>query len=242
MPGQDARTSADPCVWPAARVVAGRLACRISADGRCFAWPASSVASLGDARESTVGFPCAAFGHGLPRNGHAYSCIDGQRLSLRPLEHTFECVACWRHGRMSCRRTSVTVLHRDIGDTFGDLGGTLRRVGGAGEALARSTAPVPKKESVDPRVRLAITQWPPDAPRGAVTTFCAAHGISRKTFYEIRRRSLTDGPAAALEPRSRRPKSSPRSWPMRSSGRRSGSGLHSIGLADGVGRRGVRPP
>jgi putative transposase len=68
---------------------------------------------------------------------------------------------------------------------------------------------VPKNESVDPGVRLAITQWPPDAPRGAVTTFCAEHGISRKTFYEIRRRSLADGPAAALEPRSRRPKSSP---------------------------------
>lgn len=42
-----------------------------------------------------------------------------------------------------------------------------------------------------------------------MTTFCAEHGISRKTFYEIRRRSLTDGPVAALEPRSRRPKSSP---------------------------------
>jgi transposase InsO family protein len=68
---------------------------------------------------------------------------------------------------------------------------------------------VSKNEFVDPRVRLAITQWPSDAPRGAVTTFCAEHGISRKTFYEIRRRSLTDGPAAALEPRSRRPKSSP---------------------------------
>ena len=68
---------------------------------------------------------------------------------------------------------------------------------------------MPKNELVDPRVRLAITQWPSDAPRGAVTTFCAEHGISRKTFYEIRRRSLADGPAAALEPRSRRPKSSP---------------------------------
>ncbi|HET6738296.1 MAG TPA: IS481 family transposase [Kribbella sp.] len=42
-----------------------------------------------------------------------------------------------------------------------------------------------------------------------MTSFCAEQGISRKTFYEIRRRSLTDGPAAALEPRSRRPKSSP---------------------------------
>jgi putative transposase len=68
---------------------------------------------------------------------------------------------------------------------------------------------VPKNEPVDARVRLAITQWPPDAPRGAVTTFCVEHGISRKTFYEIRRRSVQDGPAAALEPRSRRPRSSP---------------------------------
>jgi transposase InsO family protein len=66
-----------------------------------------------------------------------------------------------------------------------------------------------KNEPVDPRVRLAITQWPDDAPRGAVTTFCAEHAISRKTFYEIRRRTGVEGPAAALEPRSRRPRSSP---------------------------------
>ena len=66
-----------------------------------------------------------------------------------------------------------------------------------------------KNEPLDPRIRLAITQWPPDAPRGAVTTFCIEHGISRKTFYEIRRRTVEDGPAAALEPRSRRPRSSP---------------------------------
>jgi putative transposase len=65
-------------------------------------------------------------------------------------------------------------------------------------------------EPVDPRVRLAIVQWPPDAPRGAVTTFCAEHSISRETFYAIRRRAEIDGPAAALEPRSRRPKVSPR--------------------------------
>ncbi|HZM58097.1 MAG TPA: integrase core domain-containing protein, partial [Acidimicrobiales bacterium] len=65
------------------------------------------------------------------------------------------------------------------------------------------------REPVDPRVRLAITQWPPDAPRGAVSTFCAEHGISRKTFYEIRKRFVADGPAAALEPRRRRPKQSP---------------------------------
>ena len=64
-------------------------------------------------------------------------------------------------------------------------------------------------EPIDPRVRLAISQWPDDAPRGAVSTFCAEYGISRKSFYELRRRAKSDGPAAVLEPRTRRPKSSP---------------------------------
>ena len=64
-------------------------------------------------------------------------------------------------------------------------------------------------EPVDPRVRLAIVGWLSDAPRGAITTFCVEHGISRETFYAIRRRASEDGPAAALEPRSRRPKASP---------------------------------
>ena len=57
--------------------------------------------------------------------------------------------------------------------------------------------------------RLAISQWPDDAPRGAVSTFCAEHGISRKSFYALRARAKTDGSAAVLEPRTRRPKSSP---------------------------------
>ena len=64
-------------------------------------------------------------------------------------------------------------------------------------------------EPIDPLVRLAISRWPDDAPRGAVSTFCAEHGISRKSFYELRKRATTDGPAAVLEPRTRRPKSSP---------------------------------
>jgi transposase InsO family protein len=42
-----------------------------------------------------------------------------------------------------------------------------------------------------------------------VTAFCAEQGISRKTFYAILKRARDEGPAAALEPRSRRPKSSP---------------------------------
>ena len=68
-------------------------------------------------------------------------------------------------------------------------------------------------EPIDPRVRLAISQWPEDAPRGAVSTFCAEHAISRKSFYELRKRAKTDGPATVLEPRTRRPKSSPSKQP-----------------------------
>jgi len=64
-------------------------------------------------------------------------------------------------------------------------------------------------EPVDPRVRLAIAQWPEDAPRGSVTTFCLEHDLSRKTFYAIRKRAQTEGQAAALEPCSRRPMVSP---------------------------------
>ncbi|MFI5627772.1 integrase core domain-containing protein [Nocardioides sp. NPDC051685] len=42
-----------------------------------------------------------------------------------------------------------------------------------------------------------------------MTSFCEEHQISRKTFYAIRARVRADGPAAALEPRSRRPRTSP---------------------------------
>jgi putative transposase len=72
---------------------------------------------------------------------------------------------------------------------------------------------VAANEPIDPRVRLAISQWPEDAPRGAVSTFCSEHGISRKSFYELRKRTKANGPAAVLEPRSRRPTSSPTKLP-----------------------------
>jgi transposase InsO family protein len=68
-------------------------------------------------------------------------------------------------------------------------------------------------EPISPSVRLAITHWPDDSPWGAVTTFCVDHAISRKSFYAIRRRALEDGAVAALEPRSRRPRSSPSRTP-----------------------------
>ena len=64
-------------------------------------------------------------------------------------------------------------------------------------------------QPVDPRVRLAIARWPDVAPRGSVTTFCLEHGLSRKTFYAIRKRAQLEGQAAALQPRTRRPTVSP---------------------------------
>ncbi len=42
-----------------------------------------------------------------------------------------------------------------------------------------------------------------------MTTFCAEHGITRKTFYALRARAAEEGPAAVLEPKSRRPHASP---------------------------------
>lgn len=44
-----------------------------------------------------------------------------------------------------------------------------------------------------------MCQSPDDAPRGAVTTFCFEHGITRKALYVIRARAEQDGQAAALE-------------------------------------------
>ena len=88
-----------------------------------------------------------------------------------------------------------------------DIGDTSRVVGG--DTSAQRLAEVAVNEPIDPRVRLAISQWPDDAPRGAVSTFCAEHRISRKSFYALRQHAKTDGQAEELEPNSRRPKSSP---------------------------------
>lgn len=79
--------------------------------------------------------------------------------------------------------------------------------------LAGSDWWVKSNEPVDPAVRLAISRWPSDAPRGSVTTFCLEHEISRKSFYVILKRARQEGQAAALEPRSRRPRACPSKIP-----------------------------
>ena len=53
-------------------------------------------------------------------------------------------------------------------------------------------------------VRLAIARWPDDAPRGAVTRFCAECGISRSRFYEIRSQTAGKPVSEVLAPRPRR--------------------------------------
>jgi transposase InsO family protein len=58
-------------------------------------------------------------------------------------------------------------------------------------------------------VRLVIATWPDDSPRGAVSRFCEANGVSRSQFYELRRRAQTEELPAVLAGRSRRPLRSP---------------------------------
>ena len=104
---------------------------------------------------------------------------------------------------------------------------------------------------VDPRIRLAISRWPDDAPRGAVTTFCVEHGISRKTFYVLRTRAETDGPAAILEPKSRRPHTSPtkiahelkqQAVEVRAALERSGLDYGPISVYEKMKKMGITPP
>ena len=68
-----------------------------------------------------------------------------------------------------------------------------------------------------------------------MTTFCAGHSISRKTFYVLRRRACLEGSAAVLESRSRRPCTSPSRLPevVRSQALEVRAALERSGLAHG---------
>jgi hypothetical protein len=66
---------------------------------------------------------------------------------------------------------------------------------------------VTTNESIDPRVRLATSPWPEDAPSSEVSTFCSGRDISRRSSYELRKPAEADGRLSARvrEPRSGRP-------------------------------------
>jgi hypothetical protein len=55
----------------------------------------------------------------------------------------------------------------------------------------------------------AVANFPDSPERGAVSSLCRRHGISRSAFYKIRRQALEKGPVGATEPGSRRPHSNP---------------------------------
>lgn len=61
----------------------------------------------------------------------------------------------------------------------------------------------------DIKVRHLVATWPEDAPRGAVTTFCRHHKVSRAWFYKIRSAAAAGGPIKAMETRSTKPDTSP---------------------------------
>lgn len=100
-------------------------------------------------------------------------------------------------------------------------------------------------------MRLAIATWPAHAPRGAVSAFCAHYGISRTSFYKVRHQALTQGQAAALEPRSRRPHTYPtkisedvKDHAVRVRGALAESGLDCgpISVFDKMKQMGMEPP
>jgi transposase InsO family protein len=67
--------------------------------------------------------------------------------------------------------------------------------------------------SMDVRLAIAaMAQFERAGVRVSVKAFCAEHGISRKTFYEVRTRYRAEG-LEGLVPRSRRPRSSPSATP-----------------------------
>lgn len=62
----------------------------------------------------------------------------------------------------------------------------------------------------DPKIRLAVANWPDDAPRGAVFAFCKKHKVSRAWFYKVRAISVAESPMHAMELGSTKPLTSPR--------------------------------
>lgn len=62
-------------------------------------------------------------------------------------------------------------------------------------------------------VRAVVVAWPADAPRGAVSRFCAEHAVSRSWFYLIRKRAEELGVREAMAFAERSPARSPRAIP-----------------------------
>lgn len=61
----------------------------------------------------------------------------------------------------------------------------------------------------DAKIRMLVTTWPDDAPRGAIAAFCRTHKVSPSWFHKIRIETKARGAVAAMELGSTKPKNSP---------------------------------
>ena len=103
----------------------------------------------------------------------------------------------------------------------------------------------------DIQIRLLVTSWSKDSPRGAVTFFCRQHNVSRSWFYKVRAEAEIKGKWGALELRSTRPESHPARTPealaelalsIRAELQKEGLDFGPLSVAAKLRRQGLRPP
>jgi putative transposase len=103
----------------------------------------------------------------------------------------------------------------------------------------------------DIQIRLLVTSWPKDSPRGAVTFFCKQHNVSRSWFYKVRAEAEIKGKWGALELRSTRPESHPARTPealaelalaIRADLKKGGLDFGPLSVSAKLRRQGLRPP
>lgn len=103
----------------------------------------------------------------------------------------------------------------------------------------------------DIKVRLLVTSWPEDSPRGAVTFFCKQHNVSRSWFYKVRGEAELKGQWGALELGSTKPASHPAATPeamaelalaIREELKKGGFDYGPLSVGAKLRRQGLRPP
>lgn len=101
------------------------------------------------------------------------------------------------------------------------------------------------------KVRHLVANWADDAPRGAVSAFCAEHHVSRSWFYKVRAAALSQGPKKAMERASTRPVNSPRKTSLtmerllldaRATLKKEGADHGPLSVMAKLERQGIKPP
>lgn len=101
------------------------------------------------------------------------------------------------------------------------------------------------------KVRHLVANWADDAPRGAVSAFCAEHQVSRSWFYKVRAAAVSQGPQKAMERASTRPMNSPRKTShtmerllleARATLKKEGTDHGPLSVMAKLERQGIKPP